>query len=288
MTSLPVPHRGLSAYEREAIDAIRAWRHPRKSWLGRAVDWMQDAWVDVTDLVRKVPGVDWTIENVVSGLLQVANEITQDSVWVEAIYQEYRKAGHPVRTGVDIRHLDLAHVDAALEGLDAKYRALAAVEGAATGFAGASGIVPDLVALVALNLRAVGEYGTYCGFDMSRPVERLHALEILDYVSRSNSKARDVALVPVVSAASRVARRQSLQAMEQLGVNRAIESLVKALGIRLTGAKLAQAAPVTGAVVGGSFNTYYTGRVCATAFHLYRERFLYEKYGPDVLARTSG
>ncbi len=288
METLPVRHCGLSDYERAAMASIHAWRNPGRGWLGKAVDWMQDAWVDVTDLVRKVPGVEWTIENVVSGLLQVTNEITQDSVWVEAIHKEYRAAGHPVRAGADIRSLDLEHVDAAMRGLDAKYRALAAVEGATTGFAGASGIVPDLVALVALNLRAVGEYGTYCGFDMSSPVERLHALEILDFVSRSNSKARDVALVPVVTAASRVARKHSLQAMEQLGVARAIESLVKALGIRLTGAKLAQAVPVTGAVVGSSFNTYYTGRVCTAAFNLYRERFLFEKYGPDVLVEAIG
>ena len=38
---------------------------------------------------------------------------------------------------------------------------------------------------------------------------------------------------------------------------------------------------MTGAVIGGSYNAYYTNKVCATAYNLYRERFLIEKYGPD-------
>ena len=284
MHTLPSTPLRPSQYEREAYRHIHRWRHPEASVFRAAAGWVQDRWGEVTDLVRMIPGVDWTIENVVAGLLQVTNEITQDTVWTEAIHDAYRKAGHHVRHPAHIRRLDLAHVDGVMGGLGDKYRALAAVEGAATGFAGASGIVPDLVALVALNLRAAGEHAAYCGFDVSDPAERLFALRILDYVSRSDSKAADVAMTPVLSAATRVAKTQSKNAMEQAGMSRAIEGLVKRLGIRLSEKKLAQIVPVTGAVVGSAFNTYYTDRVCRAAWHLYRERFLYEKYGPEVLA----
>jgi len=279
MESLPVPHRRPSAYEREAFGEIQRWKNPESDWLGRTVDTLQDAWTDVTDLVRKIPGVDWTIENVVKGLLQVANEITQDSVWTDAIFAEFADAGHPVKSHRDIQSLDLRQVDGCVDGLNKKYVALAAAEGAATGFAGASGIVPDLIALVALNLRAAGEYATYCGIDMRLPEERYFAMEILDYVSRSRNKARDLALSPVSAAAGKVARRQGAQAIQQIGLSGAMERLAKSLGIRLTETKLAQAVPVTGAVIGGGFNAYYTDRVCKAAFHLYRERFLFAKYG---------
>ncbi len=284
MNTLPAPPLRPSEYEREAFRRILQWRNPERSALKRAAGWVQDRMGEVTDLVRKIPGVDWTIENVVAGLLQVTNEITQDTVWADAIHEEYRQAGRPVRHPAHIRRLDLEDVDRVMAGLGHKYRALAAVEGAATGFAGASGIVPDLIALVALNLRAAGEHAAYCGFDVSEPAERLFALRILDHVSRSDSKAADVAMTPVLSIATRVAKSQSKNAMEQAGMSRAIENLVRKLGLHLSEAKLAQAVPVTGAVIGSAFNTYYTDRVCRAAYHLYRERFLFEKYGPEVLA----
>lgn len=41
-----------------------------------------------------------------------------------------------------------------------------------------------------------------------------------------------------------------------------------------------------GAAVGGGFNAYYTARVCDAAYYLYRERFLAEKYGPEVIDLT--
>jgi hypothetical protein len=43
---------------------------------------------------------------------------------------------------------------------------------------------------------------------------------------------------------------------------------------------------MAGAFVGGGFNAYYTTRVCEAAYHLYRERLLLEKYGPDVLSEA--
>jgi hypothetical protein len=41
---------------------------------------------------------------------------------------------------------------------------------------------------------------------------------------------------------------------------------------------------MTGAFVGGGFNAYYTSKVCDAAFFLYRERWLIEKYGAEVIS----
>ena len=285
MNTLPIPaSRTPSAYERRAFREIQRWRTPVRPWYRRAADRVGDAMSRATDQLRKVPGVEWTIENVVSGLLRLTNEITQDTVWHDAIYKAYRTAGHAeIRTRGDIRALDLEEVDRVLEGLDRKYVSLAAAEGAATGYAGASGIATDIVALVAINLRAAGEYATYCGFDLTAERERLYALQILDAVSGSADVAQQVTLAPVMRLSSRIARDHALQAVEQFAVTRAIQNVAKSIGLHLTRAKLAQVMPVTGAVVAGSFNAYYTRRVCRAAFHLYRERFLLQKYGPDAL-----
>ena len=284
METLPIPAPAPSAYERQALDEIRLWKQPDKmGWFGAAVNGLNASLYEITGLIRKVPGVDWTIENVVAGLLKLTNEIVQDSVWTDAICKDYRRAGHPVDAVADVRRLDLEAVDDVLKGLDAKYRALAAVEGAATGYAGLPGIVPDVVALVAINLRAAGEYAAYCGFDLRDDHERLFALQILDAVSTVSDVSKQVTLSPIIRLSSRIARGQALQALEQTALTRAIRNAVQSLGMHLTAAKLAQIVPVTGAVVGSTFNAYYTSKVCDAAFFLYRERFLAGKYGPDVL-----
>jgi hypothetical protein len=57
--------------------------------------------------------------------------------------------------------------------------------------------------------------------------------------------------------------------------------------MRLTKAKLAEVIPGAGAVIGGGFNAYFTAKVCDAAYFLYRERFLAEKYGADVIGEES-
>ena len=273
----------LSAYERRAIEEIRAWRNPPDKWYSRAKTKASESWNSVTDLLHKIPGVDWAMENVIAGVLELTNEITQDSVWTDAVVKDYHNSGHAIKQISDIHDLDLEEVDEVLSGLDKKYIGLAAVEGAATGVAGAAGIVPDLIALVSINLRAAGEYATYCGFDISRDSERLYALQLLDKVAQPSNNRKDVALSPAVRTASRVARQQGSQLLEQVGVGSAIEAIAKRLGMNLTEKKLAQMVPVTGALLGGGINYLYTNKVCQTAHFLYRERFLEAKYGQSAL-----
>lgn len=273
-----------SDYERDALVKIDAWRTPASGWYSSLSNRASIAWSDLTDLASRIPGIEWTIDNVITGLLDLTNEITQDSVWTEAVYEEYRAAGHDVHGHGDLLALDLEQVDLVTEGLKKKYTLLAAAEGTATGLAGAAGIVPDLVALVSINLRAAGEYATYCGFDISLPEERLYAFEMLNYVAQPSSKAKEFTFAPAMRVASRAARIQGMQTLEQMGLSAALERAARALGLKLTGAKMAQVVPVAGAVLAGGFNAYYTTRVCNTAYHLYRERFLISKYGEEVIA----
>ncbi len=272
-----------SPYEQEALREIQLWKEPKMGWFGDTVQRVNKTLHLATDLVRQIPGVDWTIDNVVAGLLRVMNEIVQDSVWRDVIYDEYRDAGHTINSETDIHQFDLETVDGRIAGLDTKYRALAAAEGAAAGYAGAAGILPDVVALVALNLRAVGEYATYCGFDIAEVSERYFALQVLNAVSQPTDSAKQAALVPVIRVSHALARQQTLQTIEQYTVTQAIRNAARGLGIQLTKGKLAQVVPVVGAAVGGGFNAYYTSKVCDAAFFLYRERLLMMKYGVGLV-----
>ena len=285
MTALPVPAAStLSPYERRALREIALWKNPDDAgWLGETVARVNRTLHDAAELVRKLPGVDWTIDNVVSGILRLANEVVQDSVWQEAIYHEYRAAGHAVDGQDDVAALRLEDVDDALAGLDAKYRALAAAQGAVAGYAGAAGILPDVLGLVALNLRAVGEYATYCGYDIREPAERYYALQILNLVSQPTDAKKQAALVPLIRVSHAVARQQTVQTVEQYAFIGALRNAARMLGLRLTGAKATAVFPLTGALVSGGFNAYYTSKVCDAAYFLFRERWLIRKHGVETV-----
>lgn len=273
----------MTPYERQVLADIHAWRNPPVTWMVTASEQLRAGWSNVADVVHRIPGVDWTMENVVAGLLDLVNEITQDSVWADAVLKDFNGRGHDILNLADIRRLDLEHIDETMMGLDKKYVGLATAEGAATGLAGAAGIVPDVIALVSINLRAAGEMATYCGFDMRDPEERMKALFILDEVAKPGNSKKNVTLAPAMRTASKLARVQGTQLLEQIGVSNAIEGLLRRLGVSLTEKKLAQMVPVTGAFVGGGLNYMYTSSVCQTAYNLYRERFLIMKYGEEVL-----
>ncbi|MEZ4699913.1 MAG: EcsC family protein [Rhodothermales bacterium] len=268
----------LSPYEQEALRGIAVWKRPDQAWWERAAAAVQRSLDDVGDQLRRIPGVDWTIDNVVAGLLKVLNEITQDLVWRDAIYRDFQRLGHDDVRDIDaVARLDLRTIDEALDGLSAKYLGLAAVEGTATGLAGAAGILPDVVALVALNLRAAGEYATYYGFDISTPEERLYALSILDAAALPATE-RHQAEARLNEAHENVARTKTTRTINSVVVGGTLGAAARSIALRLTRSKLLQFMPVAGALLAGGFNSLYTRTVCDAAFHLYRERFLNRKY----------
>lgn len=256
----------MSPYETQALEEIRRWRNPPRAWHADYTEPIGRTWRDVTDLVHRVPGFDWTLEHVVAGLLDLVNEITQDSVFDAPVRSAYASQGIQFESLASVHTLDLEDVDRAMQSLPDTYIALATAEGAATGLAGAAGVVPDILSLVAITLRAAGETATYCGFDVTRPEERLEVLRVLDSVASSGDARKQVIMTPTTRTASRLARQQTSQLLEQIG-------------LKLTEKKLAQFIPLAGAVVGGGLNYLYTRNVCTTARHHYRERFLNRKYG---------
>ncbi|PKH07119.1 EcsC family protein [Moritella sp. Urea-trap-13] len=274
----------LSVYEKNAIQSIFEWKNPPVTWWTKTTGAISKPFNFVGDLFTKVPGVDWVLEKSVGGLVDLLNDFAHWSVRPEAIYKEYRAAGHAtVKTPQDIFKLDLEDADKVNGYLGAKYKSLAAAEGAAAGSVGLVGIAPDIVAIIALNQRAIAEYATYFGFDISSQQERLFALNILGYASSPDDLAKQVAMAQLVKIGQDVAKKKTWKVLEQHTFVQIIQTIAKSLGIRLTKAKLAQVVPATGAIVGGGFNAYYTSKVCDTAYYLYRERFLAEKYGADII-----
>jgi len=277
----------LSDYEKTAIKQIHEWKNPTVSWFGKAMEYINWPLNKAGEYITGAPGIEWVIEKAIGGLINLLNDFAQWSVRPEAIYNEYRNMGFDrIQSSNDIFQLDLEKVDRVIGWLAFKYKSLNTLEGAAAGFPGIAGIAPDIIALITSNLRAIGEYATYFGFEISCQRERLFALNILGLASSPTDAAKQVAMAQLVKIAQDVAKKKAWKDLEQHAFVKIIQIISRSLGIRLTKAKLAQIVPVAGAIVGGGFNAYYTTKVCDAAYFLYRERFLAEKYGDNIIEIT--
>ena len=277
----------MKPYDDQALREIHAWKNPELGWFGQAmrvINWPLDK---TGDLLFQTPGVGDAIRLSIQGLTGVCNDMAQWSVQKDSIYTEFRKAGHGgINKEADVFEIELEDVDKIVGWLDAKYKGIALSEGAVTGAVGLPGIPPDLVALISLNLRAIGEYATYYGFNIHLQEERLFAMNVLGLASSPTDASKGLAMAQLVRIAQDVAKKRTWKELEKHAFVQVIQQIAKALGVRLTKAKLAQVVPAAGAVVGGGFYAYFTSKVCDAAYYLYRERFLAEKYGADVIEVT--
>lgn len=275
----------LPDYDAQALADIRAFKNPTPTTIKKILDKISWPIDKVSEGLMAIPGIEWAIGKSVGGLVSLLNDFAQWSVRTDAIYEEFRKNGHDRVNGPgDIRTLKLEEIDRVVGFLAAKYKMLAAAEGTAAGLASAAGIPADVVAIVALNLRAIGEYATYYGFDITKQQEQLFAMGILGLASSPNDAAKSASMAHLTKLAGEVAKKRSWKELEKSAFVKIVQQIAKALGIRLTKAKLAQIIPVASAGIGGGYNAYYTAKVCAAAYFLYRERFLAERYGDQILA----
>ena len=286
-----------SAYENKALRAIHEWKNPKLGWFGKVLEYTNVPFSKLNEAAKKLPGyekvarhgrtaMDFVLEKSVAGLLHVINDWTQKTVSPTRICADFCKVGVNVRSHEDISLLDLEEVDRALGWLDVKYKTIAFAEGGAAGGIGLPAIAPDIVALLAVNLRAIGEYATYCGFRLHSQEERLFALNVLGYASSPTDAAKQVALAQLIRIARDVAARKTWEQLNEHMYVQIVRKIAEALGRRLTKAKLAESIPWVSAPIGAGFNAYFTHKVCSAAFYLYRERFLGEKYGPEMIEAT--
>lgn len=284
----------LSDYEKRALVQIHAWKNPKKTWFDTAMVYLNKPFELAGQTVDKIPGFTETCAKATNGIVGLVNDASQWSVRPSAIFEDLSDVSKREIIRLEqIPQLDLQLVDKSIGWLDTKYEGMALVEGAAAGgtatinpLVALAAIPADLIALLAMNLRAIGEYGTYCGFDMSSQEERLFSLNILALASSTTDSGKQVALSHLVKIAQEVAKKKSWEQLQKSVFVQAVLSVAKALGINLTKAKLANTIPVAGAVISGGFNAYYTDKVCKAAFYLYRERLLAIKQGAQVIEAT--
>jgi len=264
-----------SPYEERALREIHDWYHQKPSWIRQKMEGIHQPLNTLSKKITEIPAIEWTLENMVAGVVDCTNEIAQDSTSLDTVLNSFQVKGYNVRSRTEIASLDLEAIDDVLSGLDLRYQSLTAVHGAISGIAGFAGLIADIIALVGLNLRATGQIALCCGYNISLPSEREYALHILNRATQANQKENQKAYA--------LAKKHMRSAIEQATVGVALRSSARLLGLRLVQLKMMQLIPIAAIVAAGGFNAYYTSRVCETARYLYRERRLYDKYAGSIL-----
>lgn len=246
------------------------------------------------------------------GLLDLGSRGAMASVRDGAIVEAYRKRGYDVVGLDDVSKLELREIDRVRPNLGLAYTAIATVEGAAAGFAvsggeivaaggtvlgagagGAPGIGTVLgvmaadaaVVLVGAN-RAVAHIAAYYGYDLDSPDERLFALAVLSMGTAAET-GKAAAYVELNKLVQALARRATWEQLRQSVVTRVIEKVFTRLGFRITQRKLGQAVPILGTLIGAGLNAHLLSSVADDAEHIYRERFLRDRYGLDPVTITA-
>lgn len=302
----------MNSYDRKAWDAVVEWRTRRLTTQQRhlfpksARDRVAKAGAKVQERAGQLPGAEAlqeTLSKAVDGVIGTVNRAAIASVRQKAVLGAYAKRGHELDDLADIATLDLQMIDKVKPRLDLRYTVASGAEGAGAGLAVSGGeiiatgssvasagaaaapsamailgiMAADAVAVLVAATRAVGHTAAYYGYDTELADERLYALGVLNFglASQAGKSAAYVELNKIVQA---LARNATWQQLDKNAVTRVVKMVYSAMGEKITKEKLGQALPVVGILIGAGLNMRTLASITSDADHLYRERFLREKY----------
>ncbi|MCG3878038.1 EcsC family protein [Psychrobacter sp. Ps6] len=265
------------AYEAQVREEIEAWKNPDKGVLDKAFAVLNTPIVAAGDALMDVPqfgdALKKATEQTISTLSNAANWTLNIQDVIESYQEEPDIEGSSIKTLSDIKHLPIAVVDKQVKLLKSKYVALTSAQGVTTGVVGWVGIPADVVGLITANLRAIGEYATYYGFDMNDKGEQLFAMSLLAVATSASAEARKAALDDT-RAMIKDPETQAFNQINEEVMSRVLRQTATKVATNMVKTKAAQIIPAVGAVVAGGVNANYTANVCEAAYQCYRERFL--------------
>ena len=266
----------------------------------------------VVSFARKVPGgepISRAVSSAALRLMEKTTSVSEASVRRRLILKAYRKAGYDVECLEDIRSLGLSldQIRPVRPHLKIAYSSAAAVEGALSGVIASGGSVAAVLGLgiasapgialtasvVALDIatflgaatRLVSHTAAYYGYDTVEPAENFFATMVLSQAIDPESAGegavveKQTTMIAFNKVMRDVAKRGPMGGVGNNVFSAAMNSLVASLGARLASLKIAQIVPFIGIIVGAFVNASLMRTIGDTADHLYRERFLAERYG---------
>ena len=196
----------------------------------------------------------------------------------------------PVRPHLKIAYSSAAAAEGAFSGVVASGASIAAVlclgVASAPGIALTASVVAlDIATFLGAATRLVSHTAAYYGYDTVDPAENLFATMVLSQAIDPESAGesavveKQTTMIAFNKVMRDVAKRGPVDSVGTNVFSAAINSLVASLGARLASLKIAQIVPFVGIVVGAFVNASLMRTIGDTADHLYRERFLAERYG---------
>ncbi len=265
------------AYEAKVREDIEAWKNPDKSVLDKALSVINKPIVEAGDALMSMPqfgdALTKATEQSITALSDAANWTLNTQDVINTYQNESDIAGSSITTFSDIERLPIAVVDKQVELFKSKYVALTSAQGVTTGVAGWVGIPADVVGLITANLRAIGEYATYYGFDINNKGEQLFAMSLLAVATSASAEERKAAL-DNTDAMVKDPQTQAFNQVNEEVMSRVVRQTATKVATNMVKTKAAQIIPAVGAVVAGGVNASYTASVCEAAHQCYRERFL--------------
>jgi hypothetical protein len=273
LTSAP-PERepALSEYEREQLEAVRAWKAEPPSITSRALVKLLSPAVYLVDRMIPIEAIEAVLESARKAGLKLAD--------VDAVL----RAGG-VREIGELRTLELQKCDQLARSVQRWAVGLAAGEGAATGAAGLIGIAVDIPTALTLAFRTIYKIGLCYGYTPGdSDTEFVHGVLGASGANTMQEKLAALACLQAIRATLHqqtwrmMANRAAEHAFSREGAILAVRALARQLGVNLTKRKALQAIPVMGALVGGSVNAWYVRDVATSARRAYQERWLLENH----------
>lgn len=265
------------AYEAQVREEIEAWKNPDKGMLDKALAALNTPIVKAGDALMDAPqfgdSLKKATEQTISTLSDAANWTLNTQDVINDYQEESDIAGSSIKTLADIKSLPIAVVDKQVKLFKSKYVALTSAQGVTTGVVGWVGIPADVVGLITANLRAIGEYATYYGFDINDKSEQLFAMSLLAVATSASPEERKAALDDT-HAMIKDPETQAFNQVNEEVMSRVLRQTATKVATNIVKTKAAQIIPAVGAVVAGGVNANYTANVCEAAYQCYRERFL--------------
>lgn len=237
-------------------------------WAADALDTRLESLADSLEDTR--PGE--LLDTVAGVILELINDVSIWSVREKKIWENFEDAELEVTALEDLRDFSLEEIEEALGRLRLKYRLAASLQGMSVGSFGLAGALTGLPTLIAMSLRAIAEYATYYGFDVTSEPERPYVLMVLA-VAASSGETRTELLDQVEEYALSAEKKGSSQAPMP-----STSEVVDHLAVRLVRGKVSQTVPLAGALLGAGFNQAFVQHVCETAHQLLRQRWLIRRY----------
>ncbi|SEF36315.1 EcsC protein family protein [Amycolatopsis pretoriensis] len=312
----------MSPYERTAWQDIERWRDERLTVNERRLvpERVRNRLVEGGQVAKgrleQVPGAEQLttiVHNSIDGLLTLVNKASEATLRRKAVVAAYAKRGHAVSELSDIHQLDLGDIDKAKPRLGLSYPAFSALEGAAAGLAVSGGellttaggivgagagaapgagtvaaaIAADAVLVLGAMTRAIAHTAAYYGYDTELPQERVFALGVLSF-GMAQQTSKSVAYLQLNKLVNDLARKATWDQLNKNGVTQIVKAFYERSAVQLTKKKLGQAVPVVGIVIGAGLNARLLSKLTSDAEHLYRERFLREKYDLETVDVQGG